>query len=91
MGQAGMGGEQQETLSLYHYILTTTASGLNSAEWVTAPLVFRTVLEVLTSHGSSMTWCLLCIPVRPDYAGALALSSPVFVTLQCRWSYGRLV
>lgn len=38
---------------------------LNSARLSPVPLVFKTVHETLTSHGSSMIWCLLRIPHYP--------------------------
>src|SRR4028118_720167 len=38
---------------------------LNSARLSPVPLVFKTVHETFTSHGSSMIWCLLRIPHYP--------------------------
>jgi len=38
---------------------------LNSARLSPVPLVFKTVRETFASHGSSMIWCLSCIPHYP--------------------------
>ena len=38
---------------------------LNSARLSPVPLVFKTVRETFTSHGSSMIWCLSRIPHYP--------------------------
>ncbi len=54
--------------------------------------LFRTVLEVLTSHGSSVIWCLSCIPVRGFVAeGRAAMSYPLLQNRACQFPGTRLL
>ena len=55
-----------KNLELLYPRLTALKSAfrLNSARLSPAPLVFKTVLELFSSHGSSISWYLSCMPYK---------------------------
>ena len=56
---------QMERRLICRIFWASCADLLNSTRLSPTPLVFKTVLETFTSHGSSINWCLSRIPHYP--------------------------